>query len=100
MSPHARATAAAAPSTSRSSTWRRAARWTWAAPSTCSTRCRTPDYTDITEEQYRMRKLLQRVMMRGGFEPYSCEWWHFTLADEPYPDRYFSFPVSVASVRA
>ncbi len=47
-----------------------------------------------------MRKLLQRVMMRGGFEPYSCEWWHFTLADEPYPDRYFSFPVSVASVRA
>ena len=59
-----------------------------------------PDYTGITEEQHRMRKLLQRVMMRGGFEPYSCEWWHFTLADEPYPDRYFSFPVSVASVRA
>ena len=54
----------------------------------------------ITEEQYRMRKLLQRVMMRGGFEPYSCEWWHFTLADEPYPDRAFSFPVAVESVRA
>ena len=36
----------------------------------------------------------------AGFEPYECEWWHFTLADEPYPDRYFSFPVSVASVRA
>ncbi|MBR3234223.1 MAG: hypothetical protein IKG11_01255 [Atopobiaceae bacterium] len=23
-----------------------------------------------------------------------CEWWHFTLADEPYPDTYFDFPVS------
>lgn len=59
-----------------------------------------PSYTGITDEQYRMRMLLQQTMVRNGFVPYDCEWWHFTLADEPYPDRYFSFPVSVQSVRA
>lgn len=30
----------------------------------------------------------------GYEEPIDCEWWHFTLADEPYPDTYFEFPVS------
>ena len=38
--------------------------------------------------------LLQRVMVRNGFEPLFCEWWHFTLRDEPYPEVYFDFPVS------
>ncbi len=47
-----------------------------------------------------MRMLLQKTMMRGGFEPYECEWWHFTMADEPYPNTYFSFPVAVDTVRA
>ena len=28
-----------------------------------------------------------------GFKPIAEEWWHFTLADEPYPDTYFDFPV-------
>ena len=37
---------------------------------------------------------LQDIMVRGGFEPYDCEWWHFTLKDEPFPDTYFDFPVS------
>ena len=59
-----------------------------------------PSYTGITEEQYRMRMLLQKTMMRAGFVPIDCEWWHFTLADEPYPDTYFAFPVAYASVRA
>ena len=59
-----------------------------------------PSYTGITKEQYEMRMLLQRSMVRAGFEPYECEWWHFALADEPYPDRAFSFPVSASSVRA
>jgi D-alanyl-D-alanine dipeptidase len=39
------------------------------------------------------RLLLSSVMRRHGFEPYEYEWWHFTLADEPYPDTYFNFPV-------
>ena len=53
-----------------------------------------PDNRDVTDEQYRNRMMLQRVMVRNGFVPYECEWWHFTLEDEPFPDTYFSFPVS------
>ena len=53
-----------------------------------------PDYRGITEEQHDNRMILQRVMMRNGFQPIDCEWWHFTLEDEPYPDVYFDFPVS------
>ncbi|MBQ8110194.1 MAG: M15 family metallopeptidase [Clostridia bacterium] len=59
-----------------------------------------PDYRGITDAQYENRMLLQRAMVRGGFEPYECEWWHFRLADEPFPDTYFSFPVTEASLRA
>ena len=58
-----------------------------------------PDCRDVTEEQYRNRMLLQRIMIRNGFEPYECEWWHFTLANEPYPNTYFSFPVSSAYLK-
>ncbi len=53
-----------------------------------------PDYRGITAEQYENRMLLQRMMVRGGFEPLDCEWWHFTLRNEPYPETYFEFPVS------
>ncbi len=53
-----------------------------------------PDFRGITEEQYENRMFLQKSMVRNGFTPIDCEWWHFTLADEPYPDMYFSFPVS------
>ena len=53
-----------------------------------------PDYRGITDEQYQNRMLLQSVMVRNGFLPLDCEWWHFTLKDEPYPDTYFEFPVS------
>ena len=59
-----------------------------------------PSYTDITDEQYRMRKLLAHAMDRGGFDPIDNEWWHFTLRDEPYPDTYFAFPVALDSIRA
>ncbi len=53
-----------------------------------------PDYQGVTEEQYENRMLLQSVMVRHGFAPIDCEWWHFTLQEEPYPDTYFEFPVS------
>ena len=53
-----------------------------------------PDSTAVTPEQQANRMLLQQAMVRGGFVPIDCEWWHFTLADEPYPDTYFEFPVS------
>ncbi|MCF3641116.1 M15 family metallopeptidase [Rhizobium sp. TRM95111] len=39
------------------------------------------------------RKRLADGMRRAGFRPYAAEWWHFTLAGEPFPDRYFDFPV-------
>ena len=53
-----------------------------------------PDYTGITAEQYDNRMLLRNAMIRNGFDPIDCEWWHFTLKDEPFPDTYFEFPVS------
>ena len=58
-----------------------------------------PDYKGITEQQYENRMMLQRAMARNGFEPVDCEWWHFTLKDEPYPDTYFEFPVSAKYLR-
>ena len=60
-----------------------------------------PDYHGpaITEEQFENRMILQKAMVRNGFEPLFCEWWHFKLKDEPYPDTYFEFPVSSAYLR-
>lgn len=53
----------------------------------------------ITEEQYRNRMILQNAMVNHGFNIYECEWWHFTLKDEPFPDTYFNFPVATGSVK-
>lgn len=53
-----------------------------------------PDYRGITDEQYHNRMLLRNSMIRNGFIPFECEWWHFTLKNEPYPETYFAFPVS------
>lgn len=39
------------------------------------------------------RALLRNVMTRHGFKPLKEEWWHFTLANEPFPETYFDFPV-------
>ena len=53
-----------------------------------------PDCREVLPEQYDNRMLLQKAMLRGGFQPIDCEWWHFSLKDEPYPGTYFDFPVS------
>ncbi len=58
-----------------------------------------PDSPAVTKEQHDNRMLLQKVMVRNGFVPIDCEWWHFTLRDEPYPDTYFEFPVSAAYLK-
>jgi len=58
-----------------------------------------PDCRSVTEEQYANRMLLQGAMVRNGFAPIDCEWWHFTLQDEPFPDTYFEFPVSSAYLK-
>ena len=59
-----------------------------------------PDYRGITDEQYANRMLLRAAMERNGFEPYACEWWHFSLKGEPFPDTWFDFPVAQRSVKA
>lgn len=53
-----------------------------------------PDCRAVSEEQYANRMLLQKLMADEGFAPYDCEWWHFTLENEPFPDTYFEFPIS------
>ncbi len=47
----------------------------------------------ITKKQLQNRLLLRSIMMRYHFRPYSKEWWHFTLRNEPFPKTYFDFPV-------
>ncbi len=47
----------------------------------------------ITEQQSDNRLLLKRLMRASGFLAYDMEWWHFTLAEQVYPDSYFNFAV-------
>lgn len=53
----------------------------------------SPAGRSITPEQFANRMLLRRLMLKHGFKPIDSEWWHFTLADEPFPATYFTFPV-------
>lgn len=39
------------------------------------------------------RQWFKALMERHGFRNLPEEWWHYTLRQEPYPDRYFDFPV-------
>ena len=54
------------------------------------------DHPDLSASQRKNRALLRDIMVNAGFAPYEYEWWHFTLAHEPYPDTYFGFPVRKA----
>jgi D-alanyl-D-alanine dipeptidase len=51
------------------------------------------DAAGLSEAARANRARLRRAMERHGFRPYPNEWWHFTLAGEPWPDRYFDRPV-------
>jgi len=51
------------------------------------------DFPVLSRRAQRHRRLLRQAMVRRGFAPYAKEWWHFTLAGEPFPDRYFNFEV-------
>ena len=53
-----------------------------------------PDSDRVSDEQHENRMFLQQTLIRNGFLPLDCEWWHFSLKNEPYPDTYFEFPVS------
>jgi zinc D-Ala-D-Ala dipeptidase len=52
-----------------------------------------PTDRGVSPEAQRNRALLAEAMTAGGFRPYDKEWWHFTLANEPFPETYFDFPV-------
>jgi D-alanyl-D-alanine dipeptidase len=51
------------------------------------------DATGIPLSAARSRRVLRRVMEASGFRAYECEWWHYTLDDEPFPDTYFDVPI-------
>lgn len=48
----------------------------------------------IRQVEARNRRDLRSIMGASGFASYDCEWWHYTLREEPYPDIYFDFPIS------
>jgi len=51
------------------------------------------DYPNITRNQRAIRLLLKRRMEKHGFKSHPKEWWHYTLAKEPYPNKYFDFEI-------
>ncbi len=51
------------------------------------------EYSGLTFHQRKNRLLLQSVMNKYGFKSLKEEWWHFTLSNEPFPNKYFNFMV-------
>ena len=51
------------------------------------------NYFDFTEEQKKNRKFIRDIMESEGFKVLKEEWWHFTLINEPFPDKYFDFDI-------
>lgn len=48
----------------------------------------------LTEAETNNRECLRQIMENSGFLSYRFEWWHYALADEPYPDTYFNFRIA------
>jgi D-alanyl-D-alanine dipeptidase len=48
----------------------------------------------VSEGALANRQMLKAAMQAAGFRPYSKEWWHFELADEPFRQEGFDFEVS------
>lgn len=47
----------------------------------------------VTAEARRNRETLAAAMSAEGFRGYGKEWWHFTLAKEPFPKTPFDFAI-------
>ena len=47
----------------------------------------------VSSEARRNRLLLRMAMEKHGFVAYAHEWWHFTLANEPFPKTAFDFEI-------
>ncbi len=48
----------------------------------------------ISAAQHLRRLTLEKVMRQAGFANYANEWWHYTLANEPFPYTFFNFTVA------
>lgn len=51
------------------------------------------DAVGLSDTARANRAALREAMIVAGFAPYAEEWWHFTLADQPFPGAAFDFPV-------
>ena len=51
------------------------------------------DYDKLTQEQKSNRLKLKNIMEKYSFKAFADEWWHYTLKNEPFKDKYFDFPV-------
>jgi D-alanyl-D-alanine dipeptidase len=51
----------------------------------------------IAAVEAKNRQYLRSIMEASGFESYDCEWWHYSLKHEPYPNSYFDFPITLSS---
>lgn len=49
--------------------------------------------TLINSTHLQMRDYLNKLMTNAGFNGSLVEWWHYTLEDEPFPNKYFNFEV-------
>lgn len=49
--------------------------------------------SDISLVAQSNRQMLLDLMTKHGFRSNDSAWWHFTLEDEPFPERYFNFEV-------
>ncbi|WP_348771913.1 M15 family metallopeptidase [Pseudoalteromonas sp. MMG013] len=48
-----------------------------------------PSSMEVTTQQRANRMLLANIMANSGFKGLKEEWWHFTLKNEPFKNRYF-----------
>ncbi|WP_292178606.1 M15 family metallopeptidase [Mesorhizobium sp.] len=48
----------------------------------------------LSTEAAANRRMLVDAMRAGGFRNYAREWWHFTLANEPFAKQRFDFPIT------
>ena len=49
------------------------------------------NYAKLPKSVKRNRNLLKKVMEKYDFENLPNEWWHYTLKNEPFKDKYFDF---------
>lgn len=48
----------------------------------------------VGEKALANRQMLKAAMQAAGFRPYSKEWWHFELVDEPFRQDGFDFEIT------